>query len=141
MRTLRLDSIAPLIAERFRRAPPDVRRRATLVAIEHAIAATGVSGSDVDAALEVLRSATPPPTNLRQRFETSAAEHDEEYIQLSETGQRETAALWAFSKARALAALAFALSNDELHEAIYEAMAAVDDTERLERSLATVLTP
>jgi hypothetical protein len=90
---MRLDSVAPAVAKRFRQASSTRRRRAALVAC--------------------------------------AAELDDEYFRLDEEGEpaQKQEALRLFSKARATSALVFALSGDEaqLHEAIYEAIAAMDD--------------
>lgn len=63
---------------------------------------------------------------MRQELDGLAAQLDEEYFKLSEGVDGTTPeALLIFRKARAAAALAFALSSEEqLHEAVYEAIIA-----------------
>jgi hypothetical protein len=130
MDPFRLDSVAPQVANRFRLAASNARRQATLLACEHCVAATGLSGADVERALEVLRSAALPSPGLRHRLEALAAELDEEYFRIDEDDApgRKPEALRAFSKARAASALAFSLTENDacLHEAIYEAIAAIE---------------
>lgn len=131
MELFRLDSVAPQVADRFRLAAPNARRHATLLACEHCVSATGLSGADVERALEVLRSAALPGPELRHRLEALAAGLDEEYFRINEDDApgRKHEALRAFLKARAASALAFALTENDacLHEAIYEAIAAIED--------------
>jgi hypothetical protein len=145
MEAFRLDSLAPLLAERFRQATSDARRRAAAIACEHAVAVTGVTGVDIELALSVLRQVTPVAQEVRQRLETRAAELDDQYFHLNEddVSDRKHAALRAFSMARATTALAFAITDDDatLHEAIYESIAALDDPKPLELLIERALQP
>lgn len=129
MDPFRLDSAAPVVAQRFRQAPSNKRRQAAQVACEQAVVATGVTAPEVSAALAVLRGAAASDASLRERLESLAARFDEEYFQLDEDGGQTQQALVCFSKARATSALAFALADDDtqLHEAIYESIAALDE--------------
>jgi hypothetical protein len=64
---------------------------------------------------------------MHQKLDDLAAQLDEQYFKLSEEAETTTPeALLTFRKARAAAALAFALSPDsgQLHEAVYEAIVA-----------------
>lgn len=131
MPVFRLDSVAPSIAERFRQASPSKRRQAALVACERAAASAHLSGQRFGRALDALRGMIGPDPHLRGLLEDAAAEFDNEYFRLNEEGDgtRQQEALMLFSKARAASALVFALSGDDaqLHEAIYEAITAIDD--------------
>lgn len=137
MDPFRLDSVAPAVAERFRQAPANRRRQAVLVACEYAATVVGLTEREVGQALDVLREAVSPDPSLRERLERAAAELDDGYLRLNEEGEpaRKQEAVRLFSKARATSALAFALSTDEaqLHEALYEAIAAVDDPGHMTR--------
>jgi hypothetical protein len=95
-----------------------------------AIAQTGLQGTEIDVALVLLRNKQNERSSARHNLEVLAAQLDEQYFKLSEDGESNTSkALAAFRKARAAAALAFALSPDarELHEAMYEAITASSD--------------
>ena len=76
-------------------------------------------------------------------MESLAAQLDDEYLRLDEEGgeAKKPEALRLFSKARAASALGFALSDDpdQLHEAIYEAITAVDDAAEVIRPVAETL--
>ncbi|WP_166296991.1 hypothetical protein [Bradyrhizobium sp. 2S1] len=84
----------------------------------------------MDAALDLLRHGGSAPPDIRQKLDSLAAQFDEQYFKLSgESDATTSEALLVFRKARAAAALAFALSPDsgQLHEAMYEAIIASDD--------------
>lgn len=142
MEPFRLDSVAPLLASRFRRAPPDKRRSAARIACEKAVLTTGLTASDVRDAMTFLSGATSLDESLRQRLETLAASFDEQHFRLSEDVNQQQQALECFSRARASSALAFCVAADdgELHEAIYESIAAVDDPAELMRLVERALT-
>jgi len=138
---LRLDSIAEGLANSFRQASELHQRRAASAAALIAASRAGLRGTEVDAALEILRRGGNNGTAVRQRLETLAADLDDQYLRLGEeadeeSGQVSPEALLLFRKARAAAALAFALSPDpeQLHEAVYEAIIASEDREETIRS-------
>ena len=137
MELFRLDSVAPAVAERFRQTSSSKRREAVRVACQHAAATVGLAAQEVSEALAVLRGAAAPDVSLRERLESFAADFDDQYFRLDEDGDaaQKQEALRLFSKARATSALAFALSADEahLHEAIYEAISAMDEPAELVR--------
>ncbi|WP_029083266.1 hypothetical protein [Bradyrhizobium sp. th.b2] len=127
---LRLDSISPGLAGSFRRANDDQRRHAALATCLVAVARAGLQGDEVDAAINLLRHGGSAQPGVRQRLDSLTARFDEQYFKLSgESDATSSQALLVFRKARAAAALAFALSPDsrQLHEAIYEAIIASDD--------------
>lgn len=139
----RLDSLSPHLANVFRDASDEQRRRATFAACIAALAQTGLQAGDVDAALALLRNGRNERSNLQQKLENLAAQLDEQYFRLSEESDATTPeALATFRKARAAAALAFAVSanSGQLHEAIYEAIAASSDQAAALRAAETALT-
>ena len=140
----RLDSKAPAVADAFRLAAPEKRRRAALIACETVVPMLGLDGEDdVNAGLRALREARPGNA-LRARLGTLSARFDDEYFRLDEEGDetRKPEALRLFAKARGTSALAFALTDDaaQLHEAIYEAISAlVDDPGKVVRAVEAAL--
>jgi hypothetical protein len=139
---LRLDSISPNLAGAYREANDDQRRRAALATCSAAVAQVGLQGSEVDAALAVLRHERTSRSDIRQKLDHLAAQLDKEYFKLGEEAKTITPeALLTFRKARAAAALAFALSPDpgQLHEAVYEAIAASGNQAEAARVAETAL--
>lgn len=142
MKLFRLDSVAPIVAERFRVASSTKRREATAVACEHAVVCANLIAPEVNQALAVLRGTAAPDDRLRHQLEILAARLDDEYFQTSETDgvTLPQDAVRLFSKARAASALAFSLASDaELHEALYEAIAAFDDPHELMHLIERIL--
>jgi hypothetical protein len=139
---LRLDSVSPSLAAAYRRADNNERRCATLAACCVAVAQAGLAGSEVDAALAHLRQGGSDRSDVRERLDHLAARLDEQYFDLSEGHEATTlSVLIMFRKARAAAAIAFALSpnSEQLHEAIYEAIAASSDQTETIRAAETAL--
>jgi hypothetical protein len=138
----RLDSLSPTLTNAFRNASDDQRRRAALAACLVAVAQTGLRGSDVDAALALLRDERNQRSEIRHKLEVLSEQLDERYFKLSEEAESiSSEALDTFRKARATAALAFALSpnSEQLHEAMYEAIAASTDQSETVRAAETAL--
>jgi hypothetical protein len=139
---LRLDSISPNLAGAYREANDDQRRQAVLAACSVAATQAGLRESEVDAALAVLRHERTEQADMRHKLDCLAAQLDEDYFKLSEeAGTTTPEALLTFRKARAVAALAFALSPDpgQLHEAMYEAIMAWDNQAEAARVAVTAL--
>ncbi|MEH2500320.1 hypothetical protein V1294_006799 [Bradyrhizobium sp. AZCC 1678] len=127
---LRLDSISASLADSFRKADDEQRRHAALATCLVAVARSGLQGKEIDAAVSLLRHGGGDQLAARRTLDFLTEKLDEQYFELSEGADRTTpGALLVFRKARAAAALAFALSPDpgQLHEAIYEAIVASDD--------------
>jgi hypothetical protein len=106
------------------------------------VAQVGLQGAEVDAAFAVLRHERTEQSDVRQKLDLLAAQLDEEYFKLSEEADTITPqALLTFRKARAAAALAFALSLDpgQLHEAMYEAIVAWGNQAEAARVAETAL--
>jgi len=144
MSTFRLDTVSPDLAESFRQATPAKRRQSAVVACELAVSATGLASQTVSVALDALRAGSAPNSLLRQQLESLAADFDEQYLRMAEEAEepaQKEEALRLFSCARAASALAFALSQDdaELHEAVYEAISAMDIPDELVQTVARAL--
>ena len=139
----RLDSVSLTLAEGFRRATPGQQREAARVACELVASQVELEGEGVAAALHQLRHGGAPDPALRPPLEALAARLDDAYFLLDEDGDaaKKPEALRLFSKARAASALAFALCEDagQLHEALYEAVSAVDAAEHVVQRVAEAL--
>jgi hypothetical protein len=127
----RLDAVYPALAESFRQASAAKRWQAARIASELAASSTNLADQEVVAALDALHAGAPADASLLARLQDLAARFDDQYLQIDQEGNQATKleALRHFSRARATSALAFALCDDaaQLHEAIYEAIAAMDD--------------
>ena len=143
MRTIsRFESISPSLVEAYRQANHDQRRRAALAMCLFAVEQAGLQSGEVDDALALLRRDVPGSSDMQQKLDRLAAELDERYFVLS--GNTETITPEAFvmcQKARAAAALAFALSpnGEQLHEAIYEVICASSDPDEAAQAAEAVL--
>lgn len=139
----RLESVSPHLAESFRQASPLKQRQAVLEACVTAASRVGLEEEEANAAIEILRYGSAATSKMREQLETLAAHYDDQYFELSEEGDKatESDALLLFSKARVAAALAFALSEDsrQLHEALYEAIAAINDPTEVMQVVEKVL--
>jgi hypothetical protein len=142
----RLDSICPSLAIALRKADDQKRRKAISAACLVAVRRSGLHGDEVDAALELILHGRNDVADTRSKLDALVVQFDELYLQLKEeAGDELTAeAIAFFRKARAAAALSFALSPDsrQLHEAVYEAIIASDDqaeaTQAAEMALKTL---
>jgi len=126
----RLDSKAPRLADAFRKAAPEQRWRATRLACETSTRTAGLGADDdVKAGLRALEEGRTNDSALRARLIALSGRFDDEYLRLDEEGDqsRKSEVLRLFAKARAAAAVALALTDDDsqLHEAIYEAISAL----------------
>jgi hypothetical protein len=143
MQAFRLDSISCRLADLFRHATPSGRRQAARIACEAAASSAGLTGREVVAATARLRTGAAAGASLRGQLEALAARLDGNYLRLDQNGDPsdKSEALRVFSKARAASALAFALSSDTagLHEAIYEAVVAMNDPGELIRLVEEAL--
>lgn len=134
----RLSVSLPALAAAFHQASWPKRSAAARVAVEHAVTHTQLQGDEVLAAMQALRQGSAPPPGLRARLEALAATLDEAAFEAAERGETEHLPL--FSSARAAAALAYALSDDDtLHEAIYEATMAVEAPDALVQAVERAL--
>jgi len=140
----RLESKVPALANAFRKASSNNRRRAVLVVCERVLPLVGLDGDQIVAGLNALREGRLGDELLQKRLSALSSRFDDEYLRLQEGDDdaKRPEALRLFSKARAASALSLAQSKDEsqLHEAIYEALSAiVDDRSEVVRAVGAVL--
>lgn len=141
---MRLKTISQALSEAWQRAGDQQRRRAARLACELAVLQSGLRGAAADTALEILRGERDAPTEAaRCEVEALSERLDAEYLgpqERDEPAARLEARL-LFRRARAAAALHFALSADpeQLHEVLYEAAFAADDRDEAPRSVAMAL--
>jgi hypothetical protein len=82
----RLDSVSPQLAEAFRQASLLKQRQAVLAACVVAVTRVGLEDSEVNAAIEMLRSGSTDKSSVREQLETLAACFDNQYLELDEGG-------------------------------------------------------
>jgi hypothetical protein len=130
----RLSTIAPDLVEQLEREPEPRLRALTEGVVDAALRATDVQDEAVERALEALRAGRYGDSAERDAAKRLADELDEvawdlqERVDAGEADQEDYLA--AFRRARAVAALWFALDEDPptaAMEAAYEARAATDD--------------
>ena len=137
MNPTRLHTLSDELASAVRDANPERQRRAVLAACEFAARSASLSDSVVGEALDVLRRDDMGASDLRNRLGELAHQADDAYFEAAdrqdEAEENRNDALRLFSRARALAALAFALAPDPTgpSEAIYEAATSLDDPSAL----------
>lgn len=139
----RFESLLPELADSFRHANPLRQRLAVLEACVLVASRVGLEGSEVNAAIEILRCPRDEWIAVRDQMKILADRFENEY---SDCGGRDDApskeaALIAFSKARAASAFVFALSEDDGHfqEAMYEALSALEDPHEIVGAVEKIL--
>jgi hypothetical protein len=142
----RLETLAPDLAERLRRASPDKQRAAALAACQFAIAKANVPHAGIEEACKGLRSGAGLSAAQQSEIEALAASLDNEYFDLQEAAEEGRATtedyLRKFAQARAVSAVLFASKSDPLEastEAVYEAAAAAEDKGALFSAVESVL--
>lgn len=128
----RLEAVSVDLITRLRQACPSQRRAAALAACGHAVESAQVHDSVVLSVLSELNSGRGVSASQIEELKKLAEQADEQYFDLHDAGDssEDNAYLMAFSRARALSSLLFAVEEESLHsssEAIYEAVSAVDD--------------
>ncbi len=144
--TSRLSSVAADLAEQLETQQPTRLRRAAAGAVHLAVAHTGLAAPPLDAALAALREGRFGDSADRSAALRLADELDEIAWDLQERSEAGTgsqdAYLAAFGRARAAAAVGFALDADALTaalEALYEAQAAVADLGAIRAAVGSAL--
>jgi hypothetical protein len=138
----RFEAASASLAEAYRKASDDQRRRAVLAICLFAVEQAGLQSREVDEALALLRRDVPASGDLQEKLLRLAAQLDERYFELSEDTENITPeSLVMYRKARAAAALAFALSpnGEQLDEAIYEAIYASSDPDEATLAVEAML--
>jgi hypothetical protein len=138
---VRLDAVSSTATQGFRAASSAKRGAALLAACERAVEIAGIDVVEVLRALAVLRGTDLPDPSLPPRLQVLAVEFDDAYIRMSTDETPKQDAVRLFSKARAVAALAYALSRheDDHLEAIYEAAHAESDPSAAIRRVESLL--
>jgi len=125
----RLDSISPELSRLFSLGNFDKQFAAVLVACSQAINENGLENPEVFSAISLLRVGRGD-VSLKASLNSLSDRFDDSYFKLSnEDGLPKPESIPFFRKARATSALAFAIARDadELPEALYEAISAVED--------------
>ncbi len=139
----RLESISPSLAESFRQASTSAQRQAVLEACVIATSLADLNEEVVTVAIEMLRYGNEATSMVRKQLEALKDRYDDQYFELyeKEDDAAKLVALRLFSKARVIAALVFALSEDsrQFHEALYEAIVAMEDPSKLIQAIEKVL--
>lgn len=106
-----------------------------------AVALTGLESDAANQALEILRRGKDVDTSVQEQVRSAAEALDDEYLNLAEDNAASPLARRFFAHARAASAVAFAAQSDvnQLHEAIYEALVAVEDAKELTTSVLEAL--
>lgn len=143
MRTVSpLEYLSPSLAEAYRQAVDDRRRRAALAMCVLAVEQSGLQSGEVDAALALLRRDAPATGDIQEKLRRLAEQLDERYFELSDNTENITPeASVMFQKARAAEALVLALSpnGEQLHEAIYEAIYASNEPDEATQAAEAML--
>jgi len=140
----RLESFAPELAVKLRRASSSEQRAATLAACEFAVAHAFVDHDVIHKVLEHLRTSRSLEPETKAEVKTLVERLDNEYFDLrvAAEGGWTTGAecICVFAQARAVAALSYAGDEDAVN-AIYEAAFTVDDKNELFVLVDSVLGP
>jgi hypothetical protein len=142
----RLKLIAPELDTRLQQTSSTKLRAIALAVSEIAVQDISLSNPVIDAALEALRTENFGNSKLLKQLETLIEQLDDIQLDLQERVEQgevdEAEHLAAFSRARAVNSLLFALNADPLTAAtgaIYEANAAIDNLEALNKVVTEVL--
>ncbi len=142
----RFGSLPVDLVARLRAASPQKQREACIAACEIALAAAKVDRIPVHQVIRALRNGNCPPLQQLQAVDRIVSELDDEYFRLQEAAETNEAdpegCKFAFVKARAVAAVAFAGGNaaDFALNSVYEAAAAMgDDKLRLYSKIESAL--
>ena len=142
----RLELIAPDLLAHFRKAPNSQLRAVALAASRFALEHTGLADPLLNEGLEALESARYGDTSLRERVESFIDMLDQiqwNLQDLMDEGKADqTSYLIAFRRARAAHSVYFALDLDAFAaaaESVYEANAATEDFESLNKIILSAL--
>ncbi|WP_349811515.1 hypothetical protein ABQ179_001780 [Xanthomonas dyei] len=143
----RLESISDGLVKNLVASNNLQRRRAVILACEHALRSASLFGPAYDEHIQdLLRGNNFPPGTLSQ-LNKIVEELDEKYFLAQETSEDNSETdgdyIIFFSQARAVSSLAFAGEEDSLFfscESIYEALMAVENRDLLVESILLALT-
>lgn len=140
----RLETVSVDLMALLRQAGPSQRRAAALAACAYAVESAKVHDSVVLSVLGELNSGRGVSASQIDDVKKLAEQADEQYFDLHEASDssEDNGYLAAFSRARALSALLFAVDEESLHsssESIYEAIAAVDNAHAITAHVVSAL--
>ncbi|WAM27988.1 hypothetical protein [Myxococcus sp. NMCA1] len=140
-KSYRIDSVAQGFADEFLRASLPSQRAILVAACDAGLRNAGVVEPVASNALELIRSGSSGTDALRKDLDGLVAQYDEEYFSRSEEeGRVDLKAMVKFSKARAFAALSYALGEgDDWLEALYEAVSTMDEQKPIVERLRELL--
>ena len=137
---MRLDSISTKLVQLYREASVEQRTRAALALCRLVTSGLQLQDANIDAALKILNGGAGDSVEVRRRLDVLGSNFDEQYLNLSNENDRiTTEAGFLFRQARAVSALAYALSPGNLHEAIYEAIIAAANQNEAISVVETIL--
>lgn len=143
---VRLKALYPDLVDKLRSASDTKQRKAGLAASEFAISHAALEHPLVNRTLEKVRATGILTPKEKVEIDGLAEKFDDEYFAMQEAAEHgQTSSddyMQSFSKARAVAALSFAGSENAFEaatEAIYEAAATTDDQEELSALIQSVL--
>jgi hypothetical protein len=131
----RLETISSSLSQMFEQGSEVQQRKAVRAACSKAVSDVNLTGSEIEMALQLIASGVGDP-DLHDKLNAIAGEFDEKYFdltddadntqELSDAQELTKAASAHFQKARAVAALAYGVSDNrnDLREALYEAISA-----------------
>ena len=138
----RLITISSDLASAFAGSEPAAQVAVLHFACAHAVNENGLTGSDVDQALEAVQAAKLDPV-LSKKLNDLSETYDDRYFALTDEGGESPllpGALENFLRARAASALAFSLDTAQSpSEALYEAISASPDRDSLIAALRRML--
>lgn len=128
---MRLEALSEDLMIRLRQVCPSQRRMAALAACAYAVEYAQVHDSAVLSVLGELISARGVEASEIEKVKTLSEQADRQYFDLHDASDssEDIGYLAAFSRARALSAMLFAVEEESLRsssESIYEAISAVD---------------
>ncbi|AEI65714.1 hypothetical protein [Corallococcus macrosporus] len=138
----RIDSVVQGFADEFLRASLTSQRATLVAACEAGLRNAGVMEPVASNALELIRRGGTGTDALRWELDGLVAQYDEAYFsRVDAEGGLDDEAVSKFSKARAFAALSYALGAEaDWLEALYEAVSTLEGQEPMVERLRAVLT-
>lgn len=141
---MRLETVSVDLMVRLRQASPSQRKAAALAACGYAVEYAQVHDSVVLSVLGELNSGRCVSAPEIEKVKMLSEQADEEYFDLHDASDssEDNGYLVAFSRARALSALLFAVEEESLHsssESIYEAVSAIDNAHAITARVVSAL--
>lgn len=141
---MRLETVSLDLMTRLRQASPSQRKAAALAACGYAVEYAQVHDRVVLSVLGELNSGRGASAPEIEKVKILTEQADDEYFDLHDASDssEDSGYLAAFSRARALSALLFALEQESLHsssESIFEAVSATDNAHAVTACVVSIL--